>query len=325
MSQRRDGPCPAVIGTCTLLGAYRSPENVPNSDECLADGLAAVDRMAREAEGKGWNLDMVVLPETFAHVSDESAAEGAEPIDGRIITALSEKARAYHTHVAAPVQLREGDIIYNSVVILDREGEAIGAYHKVFPVLKPDGSLESGVMPGDRFPVFDLDFGRVGVQICWDLVFEEGWRALADQEAELVLFSSDPPGELGLRSRAWQHGYYIVASTYRPPSLVIAPTGRETARTSGDRDVLVVRLDLDYRILFSNCLWTWGPSRREQYVDRINLDWHDVEGMYLVTSLDPELPVGRFLEIEGLETGRGRLARNIDVQLAERGGPPPSK
>ena len=85
---------------------------------------------------------------------------------------------------------------------------------------------------------------------------------------------------------------------------------------------MVVRLDLDYRILFSNCLWTWGPSRRKQYVDRINLDWHDIEGMYLVTSLDPELSVGRFLEIEGLETGRGRLTRNIDILLAERGGPP---
>lgn len=322
MTQYKDGPRPAVIGTCTLLGAYRSPENPPGADECLADGLAAIDRMAREAEEKGWNLDIVALPETFAHVSGESAAENAEPIDGHVITALAEKARTYRTYVAAPVQLRDGDTIYNSVVILDRKGEPIGAYHKVFPVLKPDGSLESGVMPGDRFPVFDLDFGRVGVQICWDIVFEEGWKALADQGAELVLFSTDPGGELGLRTRAWQHGYYIVGSTYRPPALVVAPTGREIARTSGDREVLVIQLDLDYRILFSNCLWTWGPSRRKQYIDRINLDWHDTEGMYLVTSLDPELSVGRFLEIEGLETGRGRLARNIKVLLAERGGPP---
>ncbi len=42
-----------------------------------------------------------------------------------------------------------------------------GIYRKVFPVVSRDTEVaEGGVMPGVDFPVFDCDFGRVGIQIC---------------------------------------------------------------------------------------------------------------------------------------------------------------
>ncbi|MBI1926538.1 hypothetical protein HYR99_20130 [Candidatus Poribacteria bacterium] len=56
-------------------------------------------------------------------------------------------------------------------------------------------------------------FGRVGVQVCFDVCFSEGWEALAAGEAELVLFPSDPPCVSALASFAYRNASYIVAST----------------------------------------------------------------------------------------------------------------
>lgn len=317
MVARKDGPRPAVIGTCTLTSRPQA-----GAAEMLADRLVMVDGMAREAARQGWALDVVVVPE-FAQPPDaRSAADAAEPMDGPTLTAFAEKARQHHTYVAAPVYLRSGDDTFNSVVMLGRDGEPLGAYHKAFPVMMTDGSLERGVTPGDSFPVFDLDFGRVAAQICWDASFPEGWRALGEQQAELVLYPTSPLSLVGLRGHAWEHGYYIVGSTMRPPAAVVDPTGHVVATTTGTPQSLVVRVDLDYRVLNTNCLWEWPKSKFEEYAGRIQLEWHEDEYLHLVTSLDPALPVRKFLEQEGLDTGLERRTRNLELLDEARGGPP---
>jgi len=138
-----------------------------------------IDEMARRAEGQGWHLDLAVLPECSFQFVKESVEEVAETLDGPVVTAVAERARRHHTYATAPVPLRRDGRVYNSVVMVDRQGELVGAYDKVFPVMMGDGSLEYGITPGREFPVFDLDFGRVGVQICWDNApsFEGGWQA----------------------------------------------------------------------------------------------------------------------------------------------------
>ena len=316
MSQRKDGPRPAVIGTCSWQQGAAGP------DEFLAESLAMIDQMARRAEGQGLSLDLAVLPECSFQFVKENVEEVAETVDGKVVGTIAEKARQHGTYATAPVQLRRDGRVYNSVVILDREGEPVGVYEKIFPVMMTDGSLEYGITPGREFPVFDLDFGRVGVQICWDVAFEEGWQALGDQDVELVVFCTNPAVPLALRGRAWRHSYYVAASTTHPPSMVVNPTGRVLAATSEDREVLVVRIDLDYRVLHSNCLWEWPEGRRKDYAGRINVEWEADGHEYLVTSCDPDLPVRRFLEMEGLPTGRQRNGRNIELQLQARGGPP---
>jgi hypothetical protein len=85
--------------------------------------------------------------------------------------------------------------------------------------------------------------------------------------------------------------------------------------------VVVLSLDLDFRVLNSNCLWGWQESRRSEYAGRINMEWDDEGRRHLVTSNDPALPVRRFLEQEGLLTGRQRNARNIQLQEEARGRP----
>lgn len=315
MTKRKPGPRLAVVGTCTLSAP-------PSPDDLLRGSLDMVDQMARKAEESGWGLDVFVLPEHSRATETPDVRAPAEAMDGPTVTAMADRARRHGTYGAVPVHLAEGGRVFNCVVILDRKGEPVGVYRKVFPVVMPDGTLEHDVTPGSEFPVFDVDFGRVGVQICFDASFPAGWQALADQEAELVLFSTDPPAGLSLRGYARRHEYYVVCSAFRPHAMVVDPTGRVLAETAADREALVARFDLDFRVMPSRFSWTRGKEIEQKYGERIRQDWSTEGWCTLLTSTDPALPVGRVVEEEGLETVHDFLARNIAAQDAARGGPP---
>jgi predicted amidohydrolase len=317
-AQWKDGPRPVVLGTATL-----APFDlvVPGGNpERLANGLALIDEMARRAAAGHERLDMVLLPEHFSASGNQ--LELAEPVDGRTVCAVAEKARRYGTNAAVPLWLREGDEVYNAVVLLNRSGEPVGSYRKVFPVVFPDGSLENGIAPGRDFPVFDMDFGRVGVMICFDEYFEQGWTALARKGAELVLFPSASSAVALVKAYAWRNHYYVLASSYRPPTVLVDPLGTEIARTHTDRQVLVTKIDLDYRIVPWNALMDFGELLGARYGSRIRQDWHYEEDLCLLTSRDPSLPVQEVMDAEGLFTLQAFLERNAREQDGQRPGPP---
>ena len=317
MTMRKPGPRPAVIGTCTL-----DIRGIPDADVLLANGLAAIDAMAREAEKQGWGLDIVVLPEHFAVPNGSDPVTAAEDLDGPTVSALAERARVHGTYVVVPMFMREGGTVHNSAVLLDRSGSPAGVYHKAFLAVMPDDSIGRGTTPGGEFPLFETDFGRVGLQICWDSVFDDGWEALAAQEAELVLFPSAAPSLPYLISHAYRYSYYVAGSIMRPPSPVVNPMGRVIARSSRDGEVALARVDLDYRVVPSTYLWSRGNALQRKYGDTIDWNWHEAECACLMTSKDPEMPIGRFLETEDIMTLREWVDYNRRRIFDERDGPP---
>jgi predicted amidohydrolase len=316
MGLRKDGPRPAVVGTCTLRQSV-----AVDADDQLRQNLAMIDQMVAQAADKGWRLDLAVLPECSFQFAEGDVRRMAQTLDGPIVTAVAKKAKQHGCYATAPTQTLRDGRVYNSLVLVGRQGEVIGVYDKAFPVLMGDGTLEYGITPGRRFPVFDLDFGRVGMQICWDIAFAPGWQALADQDAELVLFSTNPAVPIAMRGHAFRHGYYVVAATVHPPALIVDPIGRIVQESTQERESLVARLDLDYRVLHSNCMWEWSEERARPYKDRLRIEWDRDAHCYLATSEDPTLCLREFLEQEHLLTGRQRNARNIRLQDEARGGP----
>ena len=121
--------------------------------------------------------------------------------------------------------------------------------------------------PGDLgYPVMDVGFARVGVQICYDRNFPEGYRVLALRGAEVVYTPTalmrvggvwgSNTWELVLRARAYENGIFVVGVNkaghewgldYVGDSLVACPLdGSVTARTEAEADdLLVVEVDLD--------------------------------------------------------------------------------
>lgn len=85
----------------------------------------------------------------------------------------------------------------NSTLIFDREGRIVGRYFKAFQAVndppKPDDP-EWMMTPGTETPVFDLDFGRIGVLTCYDGYFPEMFRLLALKGAEVIVWPNARSG-----------------------------------------------------------------------------------------------------------------------------------
>ena len=148
-------------------------------------------RMIAEAAAQG--ADLVVLPELFStgyelNIVGPHVPELAEPVDGPTVRALQDAARAGGCYVVAGLALTHemAGVAYNSAVFIDRDGELQGTYDK-----QHLWALERFYFrAGFDCPVFDTDFGRVGVMICYDMGFPEVARMLALQGADLILCPS---------------------------------------------------------------------------------------------------------------------------------------
>ena len=76
----------------------------------------------------------------------------------------------------------------NTAVVYDRQGQELGQYHKIHPT---EGELNGGIWPGPIDPpVFEADFGKFGIQICFDVNWWEGWERLKQKGAQIVFWPS---------------------------------------------------------------------------------------------------------------------------------------
>lgn len=197
--------------------------------------------------------DLVCLGEGITLVSTgKRYVEVAESIPGPTSQLLGEVARKYKLHVVAGIYEREGRMVYNTAMLIDREGKVTGKYRKTH---LPETEVSGGLTPGETYPVFKTDFGTVGIQICYDAMFPEVSRSLAQQGAEIILLPiwGDVRGEgyewdIVARARAIDNAVYLVASNYtNKRSLIINPNGRILADTGGESGMVMAEIDLNAR------------------------------------------------------------------------------
>jgi predicted amidohydrolase len=130
--------------------------------------------------------DLIVTTETINQVVNFSdpryrQVELAERLDGPLMARFCAFARQHRVHVVAGLLTRREESLYNSAVLFDCGGRIAGVFDKVH---LPVG--EVGVTAGSTYPVFETDFGRIGMLVCWDMQFPEAARALALAGAELI-------------------------------------------------------------------------------------------------------------------------------------------
>ncbi|MEI6511830.1 MAG: carbon-nitrogen hydrolase family protein [bacterium] len=152
------------------------------------------------------HVDVALLPEVFNKVSEQDA----EPLDGPTRQFLAKKARRWRMHVAGCFYEKRGDLTLNACPLYDREGNLLGTYNKN-QVFDPEEDL--GVTPGVEMPVFQTDFGKVGIMICYDSWYPEPTRLLAYKGAELILFPSAAYYAGLMHARAADNGVWIAASS----------------------------------------------------------------------------------------------------------------
>ena len=186
--------------------------------------LALFDRALKQKP------DLVCFPEMFTGAK----AAAAETVPGPTTDAFAQRAKAHRCYVICPIRRIGEGKHWNSAVVLDRSGQILGIYDKVHPVTtSPDYTVfEDGIFPGGEPPVFDLDFGRIGIQICFDAGFPETWEVLARKGVKAVFWSSAYHGGFALQTYAYLHHYYVITSVHTDESRVIDPCGRVVAETA---------------------------------------------------------------------------------------------
>jgi predicted amidohydrolase len=313
-----------VVGTA-IFGPYGT---YPGLDERLKTLGGLIDEMARRAGEAypGQGLDLAILPETTVTSLAGPASARAIRLDGPVREAFAALARKHRTYIVAPMDLAEEGPRWttyaNAAVLFDRKGGVAGIYRKAHPVaLLGTDELEGGIAPGKEFPVFDCDFGRLGIQICWDVQFDDGWAALAAKGAEIVAWPSASPATAQPAARAAGHRYYVVSSTWREDATVFEPTGLVAARVEQQGKVLVYRRDLSYAILGWSAPLRNGKALTEKYGEGVGYHYEPREDLGLFWSNDPKTTIGAMVRALGLEEIDAQVGRNRRLQDAARGGP----
>jgi predicted amidohydrolase len=276
---------------------------------------ATVDQMAQESQRRyGRGLDLAILPEVaITGEAGSDALARSVPFAGLVSETFARTARQHRCYIVVPTYLREADDprrCSNAAVLVDRAGEAIGTYRKVHLVVSNDGkTMESGSSPGRQQPVFPCDFGKLGIQICYDMEFDNGWRELAAKGAEIIAWPTQSPQTAQPAARAAGQCCYIVSSTWRNNASVFEPTGKIAAQIKPPEQVLVHELDLSYAILPWSSKLRNGRALQQMYGDKIGFRYYEDEDCGIFWSNDPKIPVRQMTQALGLLDAEEELAR----------------
>ncbi len=250
--------------------------------------------------------DLVCLPETFTTVSVPwtSIDELAETVPGPTTDAVARRARAHGCYVICPIKTVRGGTCWNSAVLIDRTGAIQGIYDKVQPVTTSSDYtvFESGVAPGSSVPVFDLDFGRVGIQICFDAGFPETWAELARQGARMVFWPSAYNGGFPLQVYAYLHHYYVVSSVRTDKSRIIDPCGVLLAETDDLVNVIYRDINLDFVVSHYDFNHSIPDKIMEAYPGRVEIRPHRDDAHFLLEPIDETLTTAHLQAEFGFES-----------------------
>ena len=257
--------------------------------------------------------DLIVLPEAWAGVEPL-------PIDSPLMQRLESIAKKHRTYIVNSMFRRGDGRDFNSAILIDREGQVAGIYDKAFPFwaeLEKNENLDVGA----DVPVFETDFGKLGIAICFDVNFPELWRRLADRDAELVVWPSAYSAGSALQAHAINHHFYIVTSTWHSHCLVYDITGEQLVNSKRDGvNITRVSLDLDRRVYHENYNWPKAQQILKDLPDDVALDrFLDFEQWFVLKANRPGVNLLSIAEKYGLEDHRDFIKRSR-VEMDRRRG-----
>jgi predicted amidohydrolase len=307
-------PRKIIVGT--VMQSYWG--DFPGLDKRLVQLTNVLDQLQAQSQklyGRG--LDLAVLPETA--VSGEvgpsgKVADSSYPLQGSVNDAFSQAARRHNCYIVATLYLREdkpATVYSNAAVLFGRQGEVVGIYRKIHPVVDVETrQMEHGVIAGKEASVFACDFGKLGIQICYDINFDYGWDELGREGAELVVWPTQSPGTTTPSCRAMHNGYYLVSSTWRNNASVFDPTGKIIAQikegpdapTDGTQDepssaakILVQEIDLSYGILPWSSPLQNGKAFTQAFGTKAGFRYYEDDDRGIFWSNDPNQSIGQMI------------------------------
>jgi predicted amidohydrolase len=228
----------------------------PRGTKSIQENLQQFGKWIDEAGAN--KADIVCLPEGITVVGRGSDYLGAaEPIPGPSTEFLGKLAAKHRCYIVAGIYERDGEIAYNTSILIGRDGKLAGKYRKV---CLPSPEFNGGLAPGSDYPVFDTDFGKVGMMICWDVSYPEVARELAARGAEMILMPIWGGNETLCKARAIENQIPLVISSYDLRSAIYDQAGEAKAQAK-DASSCVVYAELN---LAEPMNWKWIGHWRDQ-------------------------------------------------------------
>jgi beta-ureidopropionase len=289
---------PREVWVASITMGDFEPESYQENIELLLD---------RMKEVVPYQPDIVCLPEVAPFMKLKKRppiAEVAEEGIGPITSRFAAFARKNNCYVIIPLYTKENGRYYNAAVLLDRKGNYVGEYRKIYPTV---GNMEKGITPGPIDPpVFKTDFGVIGMQICYDLQFIDkynSFKRLKEKGAEIVFWPSAYCGGKPLNTVAWMNQYVVVSSTRFDPSKICDIDGSEIATTDyRDRHWVCEPVNLE-----KTMIRRWPHSNKfddiiRKYGRKIKFKLLLEENWAIVESLSPEVRVADVLKEFDIES-----------------------
>jgi len=208
---------------------YKRVHTIENNKEEI---LKSIDKSAE------FNPDLIVISEAMNSRSTNVPLKlHAEEIEtGEICMHVRRKAKKYNSYIVYNFHEVENGEYYNTSALFGRNGEICGKYRKTHLTVT---EFDQGMTPGDSYPVFETDFGKIGMLICFDHYFSSTTEEIVKNGAEIIAVSSAGDAHAKSLARAMDGGVWFAIAGLNTendygwgPGRIISPDGTVVAHTS---------------------------------------------------------------------------------------------
>ena len=159
--------------------------------DCVVGEITPNLNKIRHFAGLAANLgaDIAIFPEccTTGYFIGDKLSTLAEPDDGATAKELGDIARSSKLHLAVGMFTKDGNAVRNSQLLFAPDGKRLATYHKAHLF----ASEREFCRPGDQPVVADTKLGKIGMTICYDLIFPEYLRRPIEMGADFIINSTD--------------------------------------------------------------------------------------------------------------------------------------
>ncbi|MDH7569622.1 MAG: carbon-nitrogen hydrolase family protein [Armatimonadota bacterium] len=297
-----------------LASISKRPQHACHTPESTEALLRDTEALLRRAALMG--ADLVLFPEIYPQLAAPDHYQAVEPYDGGTLLAVQDLCRQLKLYAIWPRFERRPDGLYNTAILIDRQGGVVGRYDKMYPTI---GEMEKGILPGRDCPRFQTDFGRVAIGICFDLNFREIRDLLRPDPPDVFCFASMYRGGIQLQEWALDLGCHVLSAIATELGRLVDPGG-QVLKVSTYEALLAHRVNLNKRQLHMDYNWGKMDEMLRRYGPKLTFEFYTQEARYVIGWEGDDRDVDEVIAEFGLEPIQAYFARARRVREEKLAG-----
>ena len=235
-------------------------ENAGNIRENLTKSILAIKTAAENG------ADLILFPEVqltefFPQYQGRDVAAYGISLDSEIVKEFCNACRTYHIMAVPNIYLSESGKLYDASILIDQSGEILGVQKMVHIAQAEKFYEQDYYTPSDTgFQVFDTDFGKIGIVVCFDRHYPESIRTESLMDADIILIPTvntkqEPMKmfEMELCVQAFQNSVMIAMCNrvgrendmdFAGESIVVSANGETILKADDTEQIVFAEIDL---------------------------------------------------------------------------------